>query len=301
MKKLPPLNALRAFEAVSRLGGVSKAAEELCVSQGAVSQQLRKLEDHFGRQLFHRSANSLTLTDLGEEFAAAVQQGFADITEAATRLSGKAPLRQLNISVPPTLGTKWLLPKLGDFYHHHPDVSVVLKESPELVTFKNDGFDAAIRFSDGNFDDLNADLLITIRKHAVASPEYIDRHGRLESLQHPDGHCLIDYQYDSKKISSQHIGWQDVVDADLQELDIRHLSFPDGLQALNAAAQGQGIALAARYLCADEIEAGELQLLGDSIFEYRNRFYFVSPKDVRPDPALDDFRAWLLDISEAYR
>ena len=150
MTKLPPLNALRAFEAVSRLGSVSKAAEELSVSQGAVSQQLRKLEDHFGKELFQRSANALTLTDSGEEFAAVAQQAFSEIAEASARLSGKNVLRQLHISAPPSVGAKWLLPKLGDFYRNHPDVSVVLKESLELVTFKNDGFDAAIRFADGN-------------------------------------------------------------------------------------------------------------------------------------------------------
>ena len=295
------MKALRYFEAVARLGSVSKAADELNVTPGAVSQQLRILEGHLGKELFLRSGNSLSLNEFGEELAAVVSPAFAEIAETVIRLSGEKSSRMLRISAPPTVATKWLMPKLGDFYQSHPDVSVVLDESLDLVKFKNDGFDAAIRFADGRFEDLNAELLITVRIHAVASPEYIASHGKLESLQRPEGHYLIDFHYDSKKISSQHMGWEDLVEGDLDDLDIRHLIFPDGLQSLNAAIQGQGIALAPLYLCDDDVKAGELQLLSEPIVEYRNRYYFVTPQHVRPKRELEDFRDWLLDISKAHR
>ena len=299
--KLPPMNALRAFEAVSRRDSVSKAAEELCVSQGAVSQQLRNLEDYLGKELFHRSANSFTITEEGEAFAVVVQQSLEQIAGAANNIARERSQHTLKISAPPTIVLKWLMPKLGDFYENHPGVTVVLDESQELVTFKNDGFDGAIRFGDGEFDNLNADLLIALKIYAVASPAYIEKHGQLESIGNPSGHHLIDFYYDSKIVSSQHVHWRDIVDGDLEEMQIEHLVYPDGLQSLTAAVHGQGIALAPMYLCEDEVETGKLKTLSEQIYEYRKHYYFVTPTDARPNPALDDFRDWLIEASKAHR
>ncbi len=299
--KLPPMNALRAFEAVSRYGSVSKAADELCVSQGAVSQQLRNLEDYLGKELFNRGANSFHLTEEGESFAVVVQHSLEQIAAAATKIFREKSQHILRISAPPTITLKWLMPKLGAFYENHPGISVVLDESLQLVTFKNDGFDGAIRFADGEFDNLNADHLIALKVFAVASPAYLAKYGSLESMENLNGHHLIDDYYDSKNISSQHIHWQDIVDGNLEDMDIEHLVFPDGLQSLNAAFHGQGIALVPKYLCEHELEAGELEILGEQIHEYRSGFYFVTPADARPNQALDDFRDWLIEISKPYR
>lgn len=105
--KLPPMNALRAFEAVSRHGSVSKAAEDLCVSQGAVSQQLRNLEDYFGKELFLRSANSFNLTEEGEEFAAVVQQSLEQVAAAASKIVREKSQHTLRISATSTITAKW--------------------------------------------------------------------------------------------------------------------------------------------------------------------------------------------------
>lgn len=299
--KLPPMNALRAFEAVSRHGGVSKAAEELCVSQGAVSQQLRNLEDYFGKELFHRGANSFSLTEEGENFAVEVQQSLEQISTAAREISREKSQATLRISAPPTINMKWLMPKLGQFYEAHPGVAVILDESLELVTFKNDGFDGAIRFADGKFENLNADHIITLKLYAVASPSYIEKHGQPQSIRKPFGHRLIDAYYDPKSVNSQHIHWRDIVDSNIEELDIEHQAYPDGLQSLTAAAHGQGIALLPMYLFESEVDAGNLKIISEQIYEYHNRYYFVSPTGARPNQALDDFRDWLIEISKAHR
>ena len=193
------------------------------------------------------------------------------------------------------------MPKLGDFYQLHPGVSVVLDESQQLVTFKNDGFDGAIRYADGQFDNLNSDLLITLKIYAVASPAYTSKYGRLESVASPQGHHLIDYYYDSKIISSQHVHWRDIVDGDLAEIEHEHLVCPDGVQSLTAAVHGQGIALVPMFMCETEIASGELELLSDEVHEHHNRYYFVSPTEARPNQALDGFRDWLREISRAHR
>ena len=299
--KLPPMNALRAFEAVSRHLSVSKAAEELCVSQGAVSQQLRNLEDHLGRELFVRTPNSFTLSEEGEAFAAVVQQSLKDIAVAAGDVARTNIQRRLTISVSRGFAVKWLMPNLADFYRAYPDVTVVLDESQKLVTFKNDGVDGAIRFSDGKFNDLNNVLLFRSQLYAMASPAYISKHGKLESLAKPGDHRLIDYQYKSKEIRAQHIHWEDVISKKRINSEIQPDVFPDEHQAFNAALQGRGIALVPNYLMEEEIETGKIEYVNPvpipSLFSY----YFVSPTDARPNNALIAFRDWLVDSLEKYR
>ncbi len=299
--KLPPMNALRAFEAVSRHLSVSKAADELCVSQGAVSQQLRNLEDHLGRELFVRTPNSFTLSEEGEAFAAVVQQSLKEIAVAAGDVAGNNMQRTLTISVSQGFAVKWLMPNLADFYQAYPDVTVVLDESVKLVTFKNDGVDGAIRFSDGEFNDLNNVLLFRSQLHAMASPAYISAHGKLESLAEPGQHRLIDYQYKSKEIRAQHIHWEDVISKNPINSEIQPDVFPDEHQAFNAALQGRGIALVANYLMEEEIETGKIEYANPvpipSLFSY----YFVSPTDARPNNTLFAFRDWLVDSLEKYR
>ena len=131
------MNALRAFEAVSRLGSVSKAAAELCVSQGAVSQQLRNLEDYLGCELFIRSANSFTLSEYGREFAEVVQQALGSIALSASKVKREVSQHTLTISVPPGLTEKWLMSRIGDFYELYPEVTLALDKSLKNATFSN--------------------------------------------------------------------------------------------------------------------------------------------------------------------
>lgn len=299
--KLPPMNALRAFEAVSRHLSVSKAAEELCVSQGAVSQQLRNLEDHLGRELFLRTPNSFTLSEEGEAFAAVVQQSLKEIAVAAGDVTRTKLQRRLTISVSQGFAVKWLMPNLADFYEACPDVTVVLDESVKLATFKNDGVDGAIRSSDGEFNDLISVLLFRAQLYAMASPAYISAHGKLESLAEPGQHRLIDYQYKSKEIRAQHIHWEDVISKKRINSEIQPDVFPDEHQAFNAALQGRGIALVPNYLMEEEIEAGKIQYANPEPIPSRFSYYFVYPTDARPNNSLIAFRDWLVGSLEKYR
>jgi LysR family glycine cleavage system transcriptional activator len=299
--KLPPMNALRAFEAVSRHLSVSKAAEELCVSQGAVSQQIRNLEDHLGREMFIRTPQSFSLSEEGEAFAVVVQKALAEISVAAGEVTRTKSRRTLTISMSPNFAVKWLMPRLGRFYRAYSDISVALDQSVRLVTFQNDGIDAGIRSGDGNFDDLNSVLLFHPQIFAVASPGYIAEYGKLESLTEPGRHCLIDHQYNSKEIRAQHIHWDDIVSEDLTDPDIQHVAYPDEYQAFNAAIQGQGIALTGDYMMEEEIEAGKIEYANEQPVPARFSYYFVSPTDARPNSALIAFRDWLVTETEKYR
>jgi LysR family glycine cleavage system transcriptional activator len=300
--KLPPMNALRAFEAVSRLGSVSKAAEELCVSQGAVSQQLRNLEDHLDRELFIRTSNSFTLSEDGEDFAEVVQRSLGEIALAAGKVKREKTQGTLTISTGPVFGDKWLMPKLGDFYGLYPDITIAIDKNLNHVTFKNDGIDAAIRFGDGKFEDLQSVYLFSIAKYAVASPDYISEHGTLDSLANPERHRLIDCRRGSKDLDTICGLWEDVVARDYVDLEEQLIILPDDLLAVNAALHGRGIALAFNYQIEDEVEAGNLVYANSQpVVTFRGGFYFVSPTNARPNSNLDAFRDWLIGVSEEFR
>ena len=299
--KLPPMNALRAFEAVSRHGNVSRAADELCVSQGAVSQQLRNLEDHLGRELFIRTPNSVTLSEAGENFAAIVQQSLQDIADAAAEVTRSNAQRSLTISVAQGFAVKWLMPNLGSFYASSPDINVAIDESLRLVTFKNDGIDGAIRFCDGEFDDLESAFLFHPKLHAVASPEYLQQHGKLESLSNPGNHSLLDFEYRSKEIRAQHVHWEDLIASDRAGAGFPSAVYPDEHQAFNAALQGRGIALVASYMSEEELASGKICVMNPESIPARYAYYFVYPADARLNADRDAFRDWLVDSFSQYR
>ncbi len=300
--KLPPMNALRAFEAVSRLGSVSKAAEELCVSQGAVSQQLRNLEDHLGREMFIRAPNSFTLSEEGEAFAVVVQQSLGEIGFAAREVARTKSQRKLTISTGPSFAMKWLMPNLARFYESFPDVTVAIDKSLKLVTFQNDGIDGAIRFSDGEegFDGLDSVLLFNTQIFAVASPAYIAEHGKLESLAEPGKHRLIDEYYSTKEARALNTRWQDVVSGHQIDPEVHLEVFPDQDQALNAALLGRGIALVPSYLMEEEIESRKIDYANPEPIPAQFNCYFVSPANARPNKALNSFRDWLIDALKKF-
>jgi len=295
--KLPPMNALRAFEAVSRLGSVSKAAEELCVSQGAVSQQLRNLEEHLDRELFIRTPNSFKLSDEGETYASVVQRSLGEISFASQEVARTKTQRGLTISTGPYFAQEWLMPNLEKFYESYPGVPVFVDKTHKLATFKNDGIDAAIRFADSEdgFDDLDSVFLFHPQIRAVASPAYIAEHGLLKSLAEPGEHHLIDGHYSVKVQASLHTIWQDVVSGNQLDPAVQLKSFPEFDQALNAAVQGWGIALLPTTHLEKLIESEKIAYANPESVPAKFKCYFVSPADARPNDDLIAFRDWLVD------
>ena len=300
--KLPPMNALRAFEAVSRLGSVSKAAEELCVSQGAVSQQLRNLEDHLDRELFIRTPNSFKLSEEGEAFASVVQRSLGEIALAAREVARTKTRRGLTISASPIFARNWLIPNLKEFYVSFPDVPVVIDKDLTMATFKNDGIDAAIRFIDGEdgFDGLDSVLLFDVQVFAVASPAYIAEHGKLELLAEPGQHRLIDGTY-NVKTGGVFTKWQELVSGNQVDSTVQSETFPDNDQILNAALLGRGIALLPVQDVVEDIASGNLEYANPDAIPSPMNCYFVSPADARPNSDLIAFRDWLVDSLKKFR
>jgi LysR family glycine cleavage system transcriptional activator len=229
------------------------------------------------------------------EFAEVVQRSLKDISVAVDNVKRQKTQGNLTISVPPGLAERWLMPRLGDFYESYPDVTIALDKNLKFATFRNDGIDAAIRFGDGTFEELQSDYLFAWRKWAVASPGYIAEHGKLDDLAHPKQHRLIDCRYASKDLAAMCGRWEDVVASDYTDPKQQLIILPDDYQALTAAIHGRGIALLPSLLLEDDIEAGNIVYANNQSVSVPGGYYYVSPTAARPNSVLDAFRDWLVE------
>ncbi|NOD75809.1 LysR substrate-binding domain-containing protein [Ruegeria sp. HKCCD4332] len=280
MAALPPLNALRAFEASARHLNFRLAAEELGVTQGAVAQQVRGLEARLGNVLFDRLPRGLRLTEAGRKFHAPLRRAFRLIEEAVEELS---PDRQVILSVTPSFASKWLVPRLSDFIDSYPDISVQVDARERLADFKSDGVDLAVRQGRAPFgSDLDAVPLFSTEFVPVCSPSIAGQ------VTHPSdllGQVLL---------NDTHGLWPLFLDRVGVSGKPRTMSFSQTGLAIDAALSGQGIALANAPLVASELATGRLvQPLEDVLIEDLG-FYIVAPRKPRQPQMVEIMRNWLL-------
>ncbi|MGV6849220.1 MAG: LysR substrate-binding domain-containing protein [Marinibacterium sp.] len=279
MAALPPLNALRAFEASARHLNFRLAAQELGVTQGAVAQQVRGLEARLGTALFDRLPRGLRLTEAGRRFHAPLRRAFRLIEEAVDDLSGQ---RQITLSVTPSFASKWLVPRLSDFTTRHPDVSVQVDARERLADFQADGVDIAVRQARAPFGDgLVAEPLFDAEFVVVGSPELSAKVTRAQDLVQ---HVLL---------SDSHGLWPLFLERAGVQRRPRMMNFSQTSLAIDAAVAGQGFALANAPLVAAELSAGRLvqplaQVLLDDL-----GFYIVTPRRPRHPDLVSIMRDWL--------
>ena len=187
-RRLPPLNALRAFEAAARHMNFSRAADELSVTPGAVSQQIQNLEDYIGGPLFKRTPKGLLLTDAAQTALPALREAFDRLAEAASLLTAVEEGRRLTVSVAPSFAAKWLMPRLGRFEAAHPEIEVWVNTGLELVDFASGEIDLAIRYGSGRYPGLEVTHLLSETVSPVVSPGLLADHplGQLAELAGPD-------------------------------------------------------------------------------------------------------------------
>ena len=173
-RRLPPLNALRAFEAAARHLNFSRAADELSVTPGAVSQQIQNLEDYVGVALFKRTPKGLLLTDPAQIALPALREAFDRLAEAASMLTAAVDGRRLTVSVAPSFAAKWLVPRLGQFEALHPQVDVWISAGMELVDFGGGEIDIAIRYGAGRYPGLEVVRLMQETVIPVVSPALLE-------------------------------------------------------------------------------------------------------------------------------
>ncbi|HIP78843.1 MAG TPA: LysR family transcriptional regulator, partial [Kiloniellaceae bacterium] len=169
-RKLPPLKALRAFEAAARHLSFTQAASELNVTQAAISHQVKLLEEHLGLQLFRRLNRRLVLTEAGQIYLPVLRDAFDRIAAGTSQLFKDDDSGPLTVSVLPSLAAKWLLPRMPRFRDRHPDIDVMISANNKLVDFADDSVEMAIRYGAGNYPGLQVDLLLSDEVFPVCSP-----------------------------------------------------------------------------------------------------------------------------------
>ena len=237
---IPPMQALRAFEAAARRQSLSRAAEALSLTHGAISHQIKALEAALNVRLIERAGRGIRLTEEGERLAARLRGALAEIEDALREASQRSNPRQLRVSVTPSFAARWLLPRLGRFIAQHKDIDVDVRSNMALIDFRRDDADVAIRHGLGNWPDVKAELLMSDTFFPVCTPRLAARPTRPQELAR---FTLLRSDDESWK------PWFDAVGLDWPEPS-RGPIFNDSSLMLQAAAEGQGIALARSTLVA---------------------------------------------------
>jgi LysR family glycine cleavage system transcriptional activator len=286
-RKLPNLAALRAFEAAARHDSFSRAAEEIHVTPGAISHQIRALEEELGLPLFTRNGKRIAITDAGQRFAAAIRNALTEIAAAAEALQQRGRQQRLVVSSPPSFASRWLAPRLWKFIDRYPDIEVILQSSSHLNDLARDGIDVGLRFGLGNYPGLKAELIMEDFYYPVASPNY--RQGRLPSSPQQLRDCVL-LRMDG--LQESWLPWFKLAGLDLPD-PAGGLVTQDSSLTLRAAADGAGVALTRHAIASQEIAAGELVRLFDIAWKSERAYYFVCPAETLSKPQVGHFRSWL--------
>jgi LysR family glycine cleavage system transcriptional activator len=283
--KLPAFSALRAFEAAARHENFSRAADELHLTHGAISHQVRALEDDLGVALFVRNGRHVRVTPEGRKFAQALGKSFADIALAADLLRPKQGCRRLSISAIPSFAARWLAPRLGQFIERHPGIEVLLQASGHLQDLERDGIDVGIRFGKGRYPGLVAQHLMGDIYYPVASPSY--RGGALPRTPHDLAQAVL------LRSNEPWMPWFQAAGLALPEPS-GGVMYEDLSMLIRSAVDGDGVALVRHVVAMQEIASGQLVRLFDIATPSVDEYYFVSPPAAAEQPHVEAFRAWLL-------
>ena len=284
-RHLPPLSTLRVFEAAARLESFSRAADEISVTHGAVSHQIRSLEHALGTALFLRNGRRVALTSAGRHFAERVRAALQDIAEAAQFVRRSEGDRAVSVSMLPSFAARWLMPRLGRFMQRHPSVAVNIHTSITLVDFRRDDVDMAIRIGSGHWPDLEAHKFMDEEFFPVASPRF--NRGRLP--RHPAE--LGKFQL-MRSSDEPWAPWFRAAGVRLKEP--QSMVFTDSNLLLQAAIDGRGIALARKSIAEADVRAGRLVRLFKLAVPAQGASYIVWPKG-RLSANATLFRDWLLE------
>ena len=298
-RRLPPLNALRAFEAAARHLNFSRAAEELSVTPGAVSQQIQNLEDFIGASLFRRTPKGLLLTDAAQIALPALREAFDRLAEAASMLTAAVDGRRLTVSVAPSFAAKWLVPRLGRFEAAYPQIDVWVSAGLELVDFAGGEVDIAIRYGSGRYVGLEVHRLMQETVIAVASPEFLQAHP-LAELSDLTGQILLhDGSPDADESCPDWTMW--LAARGVKGMDgSRGPRFNQSSLVIEAAVGGRGVALAKRVLAQADIDAGRLVAPFQIATAVDFAYYLVHPKTKGRLPQVKAFIAWLTAEAQAH-
>lgn len=293
MRKLPPLNALKSFEAAARHLSFTKAAEELFVTQAAVSHQVKALEDYLVMPLFLRRNRSLLLTEAGQNYYLDIKSILEQLTQATNKLMLSGERGALTISVPPSFAILWMVPRLSEFHEKYPDIDVRIKAVDEIAGSLTDNVDIAIYYGRGHWPGLRSYKLHEEYLIPVCSPRLLEGPKPLKEPADLLHHTLL-----HEETRNAWNDWFNMVN--IQQPERKHGPvFSHSSLSLKAAVHGQGVALANSVLAKPELDSGHLVKLFDEVLPTSDAFHFVCRESQAEIGKIATFRNWLLEVVES--
>ena len=290
--RLPPLNPLRAFEATARRGSVSAAARELNVTHGAISHQIKALEESLGTALFERGGKRLKLTSQGALLLPAVTQAFGDIASATALMKRPATSGDLTITCVPALLSFWIIPRLNRFTEQYPGIRLTMIASNDVEQLHSPDVDVCLLYGDGNWPDCWTRLWSHLRLFPIASPTLLNNRP-LRTVRDLADHTLL-HGDDGREWNT----WLAAADAIDLPRGVQHV-LSDARLSTEAALHGQGIALGDTITASSLIAKGELVVPFDLSVPANNAFYVACRNSVRAAPIVKVFIDWLFSSLEA--
>ncbi|MCU0093430.1 transcriptional regulator GcvA [Pseudomonas koreensis] len=293
LPRLPSLNGLRAFECAARHLSFTRAAEELNVTQTAISHQIRRLEDELGVRLFMRLKDGLALTEEGNAYFPGVRSAFLELRHSTERLLEANDHSVLTISTLVSVASKWLLPRLPSFREAYPEIDVRISAMTRLVDFRKAGIDAAIRYGNGEWPGLRADWLMSDEIFPVCSPRLLNGDKPLKTPADLAHHPML--QVSGLTAND----WNDWLHAaGLPPLTAKgpRLTFDLAMMAVQTAIDGQGVCIGRSTYVDDDLRAGRLVAPFDLRLKSSSGFYFVTPHENAESKKIVAFRQWLSEV-----
>jgi LysR family transcriptional regulator, glycine cleavage system transcriptional activator len=287
-RRLPILNALKSFEAAARHQSFTRAAQELCVTQGAISHQVKSLEADIGVKLFHRERQRLLITDAGREYLVVVRDALDRIAIGTERLVQRQSSGALTVSTSPDFAAKWLVHRLGRFAEAYPNIDLRVSAAMHHVDFGREDVDIAVRHGDGSWSGLDVARLCAEQLFLVCSPKLLAKQKGIFTSVDVQNFPLL--HLDDRKNWSRWFEVAEIFDADLSRGPV----FNRASMLIDAAVDGQGIALARTALAAHDLVNGRLIKPLPISLRLSKSYWIVCPKVTAALPKIVMFRSWLL-------
>ena len=285
-RDIPSLAALRAFEAAARTGSLSKAAAELNVTHAAIAQHVRSVEDIVGASLMSRSGRGMALTDKGAQLAGPLSDGMGQIISAVRQVSHDAQNAPLAVTVTPSFAENWLMPRLGEFWAAHPEVTLSVTPNNALSDLRRDGFDMAIRYGLGDWPGLEAQFLVSADYIVAAAPSLL---GDRKATNISD---LQDVPWLFENVHQVHRRWAEENGLDLRCCQIQE--FATLSMVMSALRAGVGASVISRALIADDIASGRLIAVQE--VPRKGLGYYIVTRPGVQSTKLKTFIKWLKQV-----
>ena len=295
-RSLPPLNTLRAFEAAARLGGVGRAAEELNVTHGAVSHQIKALEEWLGQPLFRKVGRRVEVNAAGAALLAVAGEALDGLAERLAELRRGAAGATLTISAAPSIAYRWIVPRLHRFVEANPGVDIRLNHSTKVTDFRREDIDVAVRFGRGGWSGVEENRLLEGGAWPLASPALLARHGLTHCPLPLTAEQISRLPIQHEAAIDSHTLWRQwFARSGLSGVDVeRGVTYDDSGALLSVAVAGHGVVLGRVALAEEELANGLLLQVSEIGMGEEFGYYLVHDRARRDDPMIAGFRTWIM-------